>query len=481
MEEIQKRWNPKKIVESLYKDDYGNPFQMTPTQELIFECIFKKQSPDGRRRLLIIPFTQFGKSETASMAVLTRACTFPEKWAIIAPSQQKARILIGYVIKHIFENEYTLARFRIDEGENLERLRRERSRNRLTFDLRNGQMGEIFILSAESRLRNEENIGNALMGFGSPNVVIDEAALVDDRAEAKAIRMVGGFTPFGTDFIVKIGNPFKRNHFLRSFNDPAYYKIIADYEVGIKEGRLTKEFVDEMRDKPFFRVLYECKFPREEEIDEKGWTPLLTEDDIENAMKYEDKILHAGDRRLGVDVARSGSNYSVWVNRSMNYMELVAKAQIRNLTEVAARTSYFIRECGIGAYRTYIDDIGVGGGVVDTLISSSFLVQGINVGKEARDNEKFMNIRGEAYWRLREWIKKGGMLSKHEEWYQLTQIKYKPDFKGRIKVMSKDDMRGLGIESPDVADAAALTFVDPEERAERELNDDQIYRMTNVY
>ena len=68
-------------------------------------------------------------------------------------------------------------------------------------------------------------------------------------------------------------------------------------------------------------------------------------------------------------------------------------------------------------------------------------------------------MRAESYWRLKEWSKKGGRLSDDDEWYQLTQIKYKPDSKGRLRVMSKDDMRSMGIESPDVADALALTFM----------------------
>ena len=42
------------------------------------------------------------------------------------------------------------------------------------------------------------------------------------------------------------------------------------------------------------------------------------------------------------------------------------------------------------------------------------------------------------------------------------KIKYKPDAKGRLRIMSKDEMRSMGVESPDVADAAMLSFVRPE-------------------
>ena len=204
------------LVKNLYRNDYGKPFEMTAGQNEIFDAIFKKQ----HGRLHIMTFTQYGKSDVVSMAVLTRVATFGEKFCIVAPSQPKARIITGYLIKHIFDNEFTMSRFRIREGESMEGIRRERSKNRLTFDVGNNQIGEVFILSAESRLTSGEDIGNALMGFGAPNVVMDEAALISDEADAKAMRMVGGFTGMGNDFVVKIGNPFTRGHFLKAYEDP---------------------------------------------------------------------------------------------------------------------------------------------------------------------------------------------------------------------------------------------------------------------
>ena len=60
---------------------------------------------------------------------------------------------------------------------------------------------------------------------------------------------------------------------------------------------------------------------------------------------------------------------------------------------------------------------------------------------------------------MKEWIKKGGKLNLSDDWWELTKIKTKPDSKGRLRVMSKDEMRMQGIDSPDCADALMLTFV----------------------
>jgi len=451
---------PYDLVRALYKNDYGQPFEMTPGQVEIFSALFFKQGPNGENRIHIKTYTQFGKSDVTGMAVLTRAATFPEKWAIVAPSQSKARIIMGYVIKHLFENEYTVSRFKVAEGENIDMVRRERSKNRLTFDIGNNQIGEIFILSAESRLKQNEDVGNSLMGFGSPNLVEDEAALISDESDAKAMRMVGGFTSAGMDFVVKIGNPFTRGHFLQAQIDPAYYKINIDAARGIKEGRLSQKFVDEMSQKPYFSVLYANEFPAADDIDSKGWAQMISEEEIKLAIVKEDEeIRHIGEKRLGNDVARGGNNYTTWVLRSMNYMELLAKSHMDNLTEVAGQTIFLAGQNKVSDNCIFIDDVGVGGGAVDPLRYQQKKVHGVNVGNKAMDDKMFANLRAEAYWRMREWIKKGGRLSRHDEWYELAKVKYKPDGKGRLRVMSKDDMRARGIDSPDIADGGMLTFV----------------------
>ena len=452
--------SPKELVKALYKDDEGNPFVLTEGQEEIFNAIFYKQGPSGERRIHIKTFTQYGKSDVVSMAVLTRVATFAEKWIIVAPSQPKARIIMGKVIKHLFENEYTLNRFKLQEGESMDVVRRERSKNRLTFDIGNNEIGEVFILSTESRLKQSEDVGNAMMGFGAPNLVEDEAALISDEADAKAMRMVGGFTNQGTDFVVKIGNPFTRGHFLDAQEDAAYYKINIDFDRGIREGRLTSKFVEEMRRKPYFRVLYENRFPEANDIDIKGWTQLISEDDVEKAMvRSGEDVKHVGEKRIGNDVARGGFNKTVWALRSMNYLEILAKSEQDNLTEIAGRTLFLMKENGVAAESTFIDDVGVGGGAVDPLHYEQKNVRGVNVGQQALEQSRFVNIRAEAYWRFREWLKKGGRLNRDDDWYQLCKIKYKPDSKGRLRIMSKDEMRMQGIDSPDVADAGMLTFV----------------------
>ena len=217
-----------------------------------------------------------------------------------------------------------------------------------------------------------------------------------------------------------------------------------------------------MEKKPYFRTLYLNKFPEADDIDSKGWTQLLSEEEIEEAIVSDSEIKHIGEKRIGNDVARGGANFTVWNLRSMNYMEVLAKSRQDNLTEIAGQTLFFMNEKNVAPESVFIDDVGVGGGAVDPLYYQQKNVRGVNVGMVALEASRFVNIRAESYWRFREWLKKGGKLCAchRDEWLtQLTKIKYKPDSKGRLRIMSKDEMRGHGIDSPDVADAGMLTFV----------------------
>ncbi len=61
------------IVKRLFKNDYGEPFDMTLGQTRLFRAIYEKQHP----RIQFDCYTQYGKSDTVSMAVLLRACVRP--------------------------------------------------------------------------------------------------------------------------------------------------------------------------------------------------------------------------------------------------------------------------------------------------------------------------------------------------------------------------------------------------------------------
>ena len=127
-------------------------------------------------------------------------------------------------------------------------------------------------------------------------------------------------------------------------------------------------------------------------------------------------------------------------------------------------------------YDIAIDSVGIGKGTFDIINRQIPGVRSINAGEKPSGPEEeleFINLRAEIFWKTRKWILEGGKLEENEDWYQLSKIKYKVKLegtKGKMQIISKEELLREGIESPDIADALAMTFIgteiphlDPEE------------------
>jgi len=238
-------------VKTFHLNDYGEPFEMTDGQADMFRYIY---DPD-ERRVGIKAVTQYGKSDITSMAIIHSLIDKPTKILIVSPRMKQSQIIMGYVIQHFFDHEYMQGMLEVSEP--LERLKRERSKARLT--LRNGS--EVAILTADSRTVSQE--AKSLMGFGGDVVIVDESALIPEEMFSKIFRMIGGHK-YGK--LVQLGNPFPSKHFEACFSASNYKTLSIDYRQAIEEKRFTQEYIDEARKTITdfdFEVFYECAFPKE--------------------------------------------------------------------------------------------------------------------------------------------------------------------------------------------------------------------------
>ena len=429
-----------------FVDYTGKPIPWVLGQIEIIECIFFRSAPDLKKRIEIIASTQYGKSLAVAAGVVIRASLHPEEWAIVAGTTEKARIIMEYVIMLALNNG--IIRLQLNAENNLDRLRMKRSADRLTFK----RKGEVRVYSAEAKRVSETS--KSLMGFGAPNVIEDEGALIGDILQATVMRMLGGTAD---NFLIKIGNPFNRGHFWRTWTNGNYYRIFIDYQRALTEGRYTQAFIDEMKEEAMFDILYACLFPAEGTMDLKGWTPLLTVQDIERATVEADQPF--GTFRLGNDVAGGGRNFSVSVLRAYNVARKIYKENQPDTMIFVGNIIRFMQALSIMGDDVSIDKVGVGKGGFDRLREMNDKIIGVNAGDSPADKTRYANLRAEMYWRTREWVLRGGKLEKDDDWLQLTKIKYTvADSSGKIKIMSKEEMLKEGIDSPDVADALSMTF-----------------------
>lgn len=400
---------------------------------------------------MILP-TQFGKSLSVALGVIVRAIVFVERFLIVAPSEKKAKIIMGYIIDHIGDSVLFRSQLEIEGKEKFEKLQRERSKNRLTF-LRGG---EIMTLTLDSR--NSKKSLEAAMGFGvgeEGNVILDESSLIDDPLYASVKRMCGGKNAM----LFEIGNPFYRNHFHRTWKtDNQYTKLFADYRTGIKEGRFSEEFIKEMQNEAFFDVYYECKFPDEDLVDDKGYRQLIRSDQVE----YEDfEIKDWSKVKLGCDIG-GGGDYNVFVARVGNNAKVVHINRSNDTMVNVSEIEKFI-DLGVEPENVSIDDIGIGRGVSDRCAEKGLDVNGVNVGESSTEKDKYQNQKAELFHNLQMWVKGGGKVEDYQlgyksVWDQLTWIRYKVNSDKQMKIEPKEDLKKRTGKSPDFSEALMLTF-----------------------
>lgn len=438
---------------------------------------------------LILP-TQYGKSFSVADGVLLRVATHAEKWAIIAPSEDKARIIMDYIIDRIFDDY--LFSSQLETVTSKEKLKQERSKSRITF--RDG--GEVRIYSGNAN--NTRAVKNALMGFGAPNIILDESGQISDELYATVKRMVGGAEGTeGGSFLLEIGNPVYRNHFHRTWFGDRYMKIYVNDEIALREGRYTQDFLEEMSEEAGYDWMYRCLFPAADEILPNGYRRLVSDLVVDDAMRdhlpqweykrnpdgsiatnqwghqvIDDTIM------LGIDVAGGGGNQTKLVLRALKHgIAWVAKTlDTDDLDIIADEAEKLYREWSIGDWRIVVDAGGLGHGLPTIMRKRNILVKAVHFGeKETKHNGQtifkvpkgFLNIRAWMYWEARKWLQKEhGTLLRDGGFLELKLINYKQNSSLNTQIEPKAEMikrlaaNGVKVQSPDTADALVLTFVD---------------------
>jgi hypothetical protein len=161
---------------------------------------------------------------------------------------------------------------------------------------------------------------------------------------------------------------------------------------------------------------------------------------------------------MGVDVARFGDDQSVIYFRHGRDGRSFPPVRFKGLdtAQLAARVAELAdrhQPDGI-----FVDGAGVGGGVVDQLRALKYRVHDVQFGAKADEDTKYQNKRVECWARMREWLQIGCVPDISELADDFLGPEYEFDNAGRVKLESKDKMKGRGLASPDIADALALTF-----------------------
>ncbi|CAB5178568.1 hypothetical protein UFOVP158_13 [uncultured Caudovirales phage] len=162
---------------------------------------------------------------------------------------------------------------------------------------------------------------------------------------------------------------------------------------------------------------------------------------------------------LGVDVARYGEDSSVIAFRQGRDAKSIPWQKFRGLstTQLASRVAEAIDKYKPDA--VFIDGNGVGGGVVDQLLSAGYRVSEVQFGGSADDSGAFHRKRDEIWHRMREWLAIGTIPGTSELFDDLIGPEYEYGMTdNKLKIEAKDKMKARGVASPDAAEALAMTF-----------------------
>ena len=171
---------------------------------------------------------------------------------------------------------------------------------------------------------------------------------------------------------------------------------------------------------------------------------------------------------IGVDIARHGDDKTVIYPRRGADARTMPIEVIDNsdLMFVVGRVAANIKKYSPDS--VFIDEGGMGYGVVDRLKQLEFNVIGVNFGAVSDQSVdesriKAADKRSEMWGSMREFLKSGGRIPEKNQKleFELLAPLFSYDKNNAIQLESKKDMKKRGISSPDIADALALTFAYP--------------------
>lgn len=164
---------------------------------------------------------------------------------------------------------------------------------------------------------------------------------------------------------------------------------------GLVTSEKVKQWVDEYGwDSDFVRVKVRALTPKQEP------DSLIPIDWVEQAFAREYELKGVVETIIGVDVARFGDDKTVLVVRQERKIVAIIALHGNDLMQVVGKVAevadQYVR-CTI-----YVDEIGMGSGVLDRLAELQYNVHGVNVGVPPDDPEKFAIKRDEMWWSARE-------------------------------------------------------------------------------
>ena len=291
-------------------------------------------------------------------------------------------------------------------------------------------------------------------------IIADEAAGVPDEI----YRSAEGSTTGPNVLVLLIGNGTRNiGYFYDTHNDDKEIKNWQRLTFSSEESPIVEDGYIERMESKYGRQSDEFKirvlggFPSSEQMDDKGWMPLIVDKHI--GLGFEE-MRFIGRKVLGIDPSGEGDDITVWVLRDNFHARVVATEATSNEKTIAVKTLDLIREHELNFSDVIIDNFGVGANVAKELLLLDHRanVTSMNWGEAANDEELYLNKRAECCFRGKEWLIRGGNIVGDELRRDISGFYYRNTLSGKKQIMDKPKLRKRIGHSPDRGDAFFMTF-----------------------
>jgi hypothetical protein len=288
-------------------------------------------------------------------------------------------------------------------------------------------------------------------------VVMDEASVIPGII-FQTIEPI--MTDVNTEIIWLVcGNPLRNSgSFFECFHRFAHrWKRwhVDSRTVAISDKEQIKQWLEDHEEQSYFvQTRIAGQFPSASALQ------FIPTDLVEEAMTREIVINLREPMVLGVDVARFGDDASVVYPRKgldarsilpMVYQGISTDRLVDHVLQFCSQQRVEV---------IFVDGAGVGGGVVDMLRRHNLPVEDVQFGGRADRGEqiKYAQKRSEMWGAMRDALCYLAIPPSNELRDQLIGPEYDFNLKGELQLEKKSDMKRRGLQSPDIADALALTY-----------------------
>lgn len=226
------------------------------------------------------------------------------------------------------------------------------------------------------------------------------------------------------------------------------------------------------KDDPLYKIFIDAEFVESSQMTVVPYQ--FVQPAFENAGEVDGTI------EIGVDVARSGLDSTVFFARSGTKALRIHRLTGHDTMEVVGALVEFVREVeefyGMSVTAIKIDVIGIGAGVYDRCVELEEIDLPViavnNAEKAVVDPDRYFNLRAEQCWNFRRLMETGAVgladvvvndLDIMEYLKQdINIMRYKiSQSSGKIQIWSKEDLKLLLGRSPDYFDSCVLAYCTP--------------------